>query len=103
MIRGVLEIVSAFTHRAAGDRWLLVLGGVFWLVAGWLIVANPGVAALSVALWLGVLAIIWGIVLLIVGFHVRGIAKENALIPGEVTDASPSVPPPSVPPAGPTA
>lgn len=103
MVRGVLEIVAAFTERAAGDRWLLVLGGVFWLIAGWLIVANPGVAALSVALWLGVLAIIWGNVLLIVGFHVRGIAKENAPIPGEVSDASPSVPPPSVPPAGPTA
>lgn len=103
MVRGVLEIVAAFTQSAAGDRWLLVLGGVFWLLAGWLIMANPGVAALAVALWLGVLAMIWGIVLLIVGFHLRGIAKEGEPIKGEASDASPSVPPPSVPPAGPTA
>ena len=83
MLRGVIEIVSAFTQQQTAPRWLLVLGGIFWLVAGWLIMASPGVAALAIALWLGVLAIVWGIVLIVVGFLVRREAKRNAPIPGE--------------------
>ena len=34
LIRGVMEIVGAFSQRATGSRWLLVLGGVLWLVGG---------------------------------------------------------------------
>ncbi len=97
MVRGVLEIVAAFTQQQPAPRWLLVLGGVFWLVAGWLIMSSPGTAALAIALWLGVLAIIWGIVLLVVGTLVRREAKRAEPIRGEV------VPPPIFPSDGPTA
>lgn len=97
MLRGVIEIVSAFTQQQSAPRWLLVLGGVFWLIAGWLIVGSPEVAALAIALWLGVLAIVWGIVLLAVGFLVRREVKRVEPIPGQV------IPPPTLPPAGPTA
>lgn len=89
IVRGIFEVVAAFTQRAAGSRWLLVLGGAFWLVAGWLLVAYPGVAALSIALWLGVLAIIWGVVLIIVGFAVRREAKLIAPIEGEIVPPEP--------------
>ena len=84
MLRGVLEIVSAFTQQQSAPRWLLVLGGLFWLIAGYLIMSSPGTAALAIALWLGVLAIVWGIMLLVVGFLVRREAKRNAPIPGQV-------------------
>lgn len=97
MVRGVLEIVAAFTQQQPAPRWLLVLGGVFWLIAGWLIMSSPGTAALAIALWLGVLAIIWGIVLLVVGALVRREAKRAEPIRGEV------VPPPIFPSDGPTA
>ena len=97
MLRGVLEIVSAFTQQQSAPRWLLVLGGVFWLVAGWLIAGSPEVAALAIALWLGVLAIVWGVVLLAVGFLVRREVKRNEPIRGEV------IPPPTFPSEGPTA
>lgn len=97
MLRGVLEIVSAFTQQQSAPRWLLVLGGVFWLVAGWLIAGSPEVAALAIALWLGVLAIVWGVVLLAVGFLVRREVNRNEPIRGEV------IPPPTFPSEGPTA
>ena len=63
-----------------------MLGGVLWLVAGWLVVSSPGVAALSISLWLGVLAIVWGIVLLVAGFRARSAAKQSP-------EASAQVPP----------
>ena len=89
IVRGVFEVIAAFTQRGASNRWLLVLGGAFWLVAGWLIVAYPGVAALSIALWLGVLAIIWGVVLLVVGFAVRREAQRIEPIEGEIVPPGP--------------
>jgi len=91
LIRGVMEIVGAFSQRATGSRWLLVLGGVLWLVGGWLLISFPGVAALSIALWLGVLAIIWGIVLLVVGFRARKAAKPTEPVGGG------TLPPPTLP------
>lgn len=93
ILRGVIEIVSAFTQPQAAPRWLLVLGGLFWLLAGWLVLSAPDTAAaLIIALWLGILAIVWGIVLITVGFLVRRQVNRIAPIEGEV-----------VPPSDPTA
>ncbi len=93
MLRGIIEIVSAFTQPQTAPRWLLVLGGVFWLLAGWLVLSAPNTAAaLIIALWLGILAIVWGIVLITVGFLVRREVNRIAPIEGEI-----------VPPSDPTA
>jgi uncharacterized membrane protein HdeD (DUF308 family) len=78
LVRGVMEIISAFSGQRETSRWLLVLGGLLWLAAGVLMVSFPGVAALSISLWIGVLAIIWGIVLVVVGFRVRKASKQQA-------------------------
>lgn len=81
IVRGVMEIVGAFTTTQSTSRWMLVLGGLLWLVAGVLVVSFPGVAALSIALWIGVLAIVWGIVLLVAGFQVRKSSRQPAATP----------------------
>lgn len=77
VVRGVLEIVAAFGHVEARPRWLVVVGGVLWIVAGILFVANPGAAALTVSLWLGVLAVLWGVLLIGAGLAVRGAARSR--------------------------
>ncbi len=92
ILRGVIEIISAFTQQQTAPRWLMVLGGVFWLMAGWLILSAPNTAAtLIIALWLGILAIVWGIVLITVGFLVRREAKRIAPIEGEIVPPSDSL------------
>ncbi len=89
MLRGIIEIVSAFTQPQTAPRWLLVLGGVFWLLAGWLVLSAPDTAAaLIIALWLGILAIVWGIVLITVGFLVRREVNRIAPIEGEIVPPS---------------
>ncbi len=75
VVRGVLEIAAAFGHDDPRPKWLLVVGGALWIIAGILFVANPGAAALTISLWLGVLAIIWGAMLIGAGFTVRSAAK----------------------------
>lgn len=68
--RGVLFIIGAFTGEGK-TQWLLVLVGVMWIIVGILFTANPGSGALAVALWIGLGAIAWGLILLIQGFRAR--------------------------------
>ncbi|WP_051706786.1 HdeD family acid-resistance protein [Nocardioides aequoreus] len=72
LVRGVFEGVGAFRPGLAGSaRLLLGLGAVLDLVLGVLFVANPGRAALSLTVVLGVLALFWGGVLVAMAFAVR--------------------------------
>lgn len=76
--RGILDIVSAFTSHADTPRWLLVLVGVLWLIAGILIAMAPGAAAVGFSLWLGILAVIWGGSMVAMGAVGRSEARESA-------------------------
>lgn len=77
MVRGIMEIISAFSIARGARRWLLVLGGVLWLLAGILFAANPGAGALGVSLFIGLLAIIWGVLLVVGGIQLRSAAKRE--------------------------
>lgn len=81
MVRGVAELVGAFSQTSTRPRWLLVLGGVAWLVAGILFVANPGAAALTIAFWLGALAIVWGLLTIGAGIMLRSHLKKSDSAP----------------------
>jgi uncharacterized membrane protein HdeD (DUF308 family) len=55
---------------------MLLISAVLSLVIGILFVAKPGVGVLSIVLWIGIVAIIWGIVLIIAAFSARRLGKE---------------------------
>lgn len=90
--RGVIELVSAFTTRRTTPRWLLVLGGLLSAVLGVLFMANPGRAAVGLAVWLGIVALAWGIALVVLGLFLR---KES---PRTADRTSTATPPPATPP-----
>lgn len=71
VVRGVLEIVQAFSADEAGGRWVLVLGGVVDGVLGVLFMANPGTAVLGIAFVLGLLAFLWGLVFVVLALFAR--------------------------------
>lgn len=76
VVRGILEIVGAFTGPVGGGRWVLVLGGVVDGAIGVLFMANPGTAALSIAWLLGLLAFVWGVVFVVIALGVRHTAAK---------------------------
>lgn len=76
VVRGIVEVVGAFGERTMRPRWMLLLGGLLWIVAGVVFVANPGIAALTVALWLAILAIAWGVLLLAAGISLRSAVND---------------------------
>lgn len=76
--RAIMELIAAIGAKTTGPRWLTFLSALLWAIAGTLFVLNPGASALGLAMWLGVLAITWGIVLVVLGFSARNAAKTTA-------------------------
>ena len=77
---GILEIVAAIRLRKyISGEWLLVLSGVISLILGALFVANPLVGALTIALWVGVYAIVFGGLLVGLGLRLRSWERDSHL------------------------
>jgi len=72
IITGVLEIVGAIRLRKViTNEWWLALGGVLSIVFGVLIAAAPGAGALALVFWIGAYALIFGVLLVGLGFRLR--------------------------------
>ncbi len=72
---GVLQIVAAVRLRKEiKGEWLLILGGLASVVFGVLLVAQPGAGALAVLWLIAAYAILFGILMTLLSFKVRGLA-----------------------------
>jgi len=77
IVTGVLEIVAAIQMRKhISGEWLMVLSGLASVVFGVLLVINPGVGALAVVWIIGAYAIVFGILLIALGFRLRGLDRS---------------------------
>jgi uncharacterized membrane protein HdeD (DUF308 family) len=71
IVRGVFEAIGAFRSGLVLPRWLLLLGAALSLLLGALFVANPGRAVVAIAVWLGIVALVWGGVFVAMAISVR--------------------------------
>jgi uncharacterized membrane protein HdeD (DUF308 family) len=76
IVRGVLEIVEAFSTDVPNGRWALVATGLLDGLIGVLFMANPGSAILGIAFLLGLLALLWGCAAVGLAFFVRRAAPR---------------------------
>jgi uncharacterized membrane protein HdeD (DUF308 family) len=83
IVRGVFEAIGAFSSSTLLPRWLLLLGAALSLLLGVLFVANPGRAAVAIAVWLGVTAIVWGGVFVAMAIAVRRGVSTLRAAPGD--------------------
>lgn len=77
IVTGILEIVAAIRLREEmTGEWLLILGGIVSVIFGVLLVIQPQAGALAVAWIIGIYAIFFGIVLLILSLRLRSWYEE---------------------------
>ena len=70
--RGIVEIVAAIELRKAIEHeWLLALAGVASIAFGTLLIARPGLGALTVVWLIGSYAIFYGMLLAGLAFRIR--------------------------------
>jgi len=74
VLSGILRIVMAIRLRKEIDNeWTLALGGVLSLVVGIIFFARPGVGILSLVWVLGLYAVLFGSMMIVLGFRLRGL------------------------------
>lgn len=72
IVMGILEIIAAIRLRKAiRNEWLLGLSGVLSVIFGVLMVASPGAGALAVVWIIASYSILFGILLLVLGFRLK--------------------------------
>lgn len=72
IIIGIGEIVAAIRLRKViREEWLLLIAGVLSVLFGVVFLLFPGVGALAVVLWIGVWAIVVGVLRIAAGFRLR--------------------------------
>ena len=85
IVRGVFELIGAFTRKlTTTPRWLILLSAAFSILLGILFAANPGAAVVGIAVFLGVVALMWGAV-----FVLGGLAARRELNRSETSSLSP--------------
>lgn len=77
VITGTLGIVVAIEfRRVLEDEWMLVLGGLFSIVFGVLLVVFPAAGELSVIWLIGIYAMAFGIAEMIFAFRLHGLQSD---------------------------
>ena len=77
ILTGVAEIVAAVRLRKyISGEWLLALAGIASVIFGVLVAAVPLAGALVIAIWFGAYALVFGVMLLVLGFRLRTWERE---------------------------
>jgi uncharacterized membrane protein HdeD (DUF308 family) len=72
LVTGCMEIVAAVRLRQyISGEWLLALGGVASIIFGIVAIVVPLVGALAIALIIGIYALVFGAILIGLGFRLR--------------------------------
>lgn len=77
VVRGILEIAAAFRLRKIiQGELVLILSGVISILLGLFLFARPGAGAVGMAWLIGVYALVFGLLAIILGFRLRGLKKR---------------------------
>jgi len=77
MVTGAFEIGAAIQLRKhITGEWLLALAGIASVLFGLALLLNPNVGALAVVWLIGAYAIVFGLLLLTLGFKLRGLERR---------------------------
>jgi len=77
VITGALEIVTAVRMRKVIEHeWTLGLAGAVSVAFGLLMLFRPVIGTLAIVWWLGAYAMVFGILMIVLGFKLRGVGRH---------------------------
>jgi len=80
LLTGIFEIIfAAVQWKTLPDKWLMLLGGIFSVVLGCLILSNPSFGALFIVTMIAVYMVLFGVLLILLGFSLRNAARSGTL------------------------
>ncbi|MEV7008046.1 HdeD family acid-resistance protein [Streptosporangium sp. NPDC051022] len=78
VVTGVLEIVAGIRlRRTVVNEWMFIVGGVLSLLFGILLFLWPAAGALAVVWLIGIMAILYGIALVVLSFRVKALGARR--------------------------
>ena len=85
IIKGGSEIAVGLNAKTWGREFLLILAGLFYIVAGAFALAQPGPAAVLFTLMLGTAMLVAGGMRIYIGTHMQSHARTMVIVGGVVT------------------
>jgi len=77
--RGVFEVVAAIhLRRELEHEWLLAASGALSILFGAFLVVAPGAGALALIWWIGAFSIVIGVLMIMLGFRLKGLTDRLA-------------------------
>jgi uncharacterized membrane protein HdeD (DUF308 family) len=77
ILLGLIEVGGALGGKGLDHRWLLGLTGLVSLVFGVLLLANPMAGSVAVVWVIGVYAVVFGVMLVVVGLRALGTRHDH--------------------------
>ena len=82
LVRGIFEIVTAIQLRKEiSYEWALIVSGLISIIFGIVLLANPRAGALAMVAVIGAFALMFGVVMIVLAFRVRGLPKRLERLP----------------------
>ncbi|RAJ02539.1 uncharacterized membrane protein HdeD (DUF308 family) [Chitinophaga skermanii] len=79
IVTGILEIIAAIRLRKViNNEWMLILAGILSIIFGVLIFSQPITGAVVIAWWIGIYAILFGVMLISVGVKLNKYHKSHS-------------------------
>jgi uncharacterized membrane protein HdeD (DUF308 family) len=79
IVRGLFEIMGAIAlRREIEHEWLMVGSGVLSVLFGVVLLSRPGAGIVTLAYFIGIYAFLSGVMLVFLGFKLRGLAHRFA-------------------------
>lgn len=77
VIRGVFEIVAAIQLRKViTGEWALILGGIFSIIFGVVLIAYPVPGVLALVWLIGAYALVFGVTMIVMAFQLRSLPQK---------------------------
>jgi len=72
IVTGIMEVIAAIKLRKViTNEWLLILAGIASVAFGVILFLQPAAGALALIWWIGIWALIFGILLIVLAFRMR--------------------------------